>query len=94
MNHRSQKTSIFATKADLLDNLTEHEREGALGKKLGYAPNHMYIGLECIFDDKPLEYSIIVESEYAIVLTTKRYDMIEKFSKEVRDQLKDNKDVF
>ena len=60
-----------------------------MGPKLGYCPNDMYFGLECIFKNKPISYSIVVESDYAILLTTRKYDVMEKFSKDVRDKLEE-----
>ena len=50
-------------------------------------PNFKYIGLNCILRETPIEYSVCVESDVAIIISTRKYEIMEKFAKEVREGL-------
>ena len=85
----------------ILDNMNPFEKEKLLGQKLGYAPLSSYLCAECVLNkrqeaedseeelDATCEYSLVVESESAIVLSVKKYEVQHRFPSDVKNLIYD-----
>jgi len=78
----------------LYDELPLLEKFKMIGQKLGYCPKRAYLCEGAVLNKRPIQYSLIVESAVATVISVTRYDMTHRFPFEVLSRVRLNMNQF
>jgi hypothetical protein len=64
------------------------EKLKIMGQRIGYVPLDQYIGELAAFKREPIEYSLMVESAEATVVSVTRYDLTKRFPVGVQSRIR------
>lgn len=69
----------YKTQLQVINEMAYYEKLKLVGNKLGICPEMKYLCDVAAITREPLQYSLMVESKKAIVLSVSRYDLNNRF---------------
>jgi len=85
-NQMNSKLRDF-TKEETFDLMNKAEKETMFGQKMGYAPRMEWLCQEYILHKTEAEFSLVVESSFALVLSADAINLQTKIPLDLRDSL-------